>query len=496
MTGQIKSVRYNVMDIGSVSGFMSVTGGLRNQCKDVYFIRVQGYSGELLKDIQAMDERLTERMNSGAGVYRRLSGLLPLRDFDDAGYYAGCYEKWVRDGRKRICTKSCTEAFEALAEMLSEACKKVVSVYGKDDGLSVSMEKNLVVKLLFWFDQAADGWLSQWDARKSVKIAADNITKKQEYFFFYFLTLLGWDVLLIQSRGDIDSDTDRLGLSKKLAVGAFDSAGSIPPFAKKAPSEPAEPSGEGTESTQNSSVIRMSIPARRPSERTGRMKPEAHAGDSAQTQTVRPEPVRSGQPSAVRQQGQERREKSYEELALLAASVVMIAVHDRKGDIVSTGSGIMIGKGGYILTNNHVASGGMFYSVKIEDDDRIYETREVIKYHSVLDLALIRIERQLNPIPVYRGSQKLVRGQRVVAIGSPLGLFNSVSDGIVSGFRMINGVNMIQFTAPTSHGSSGGAVLNMYGEVIGISTAGIDQGQNLNLAVGYEDIGNFIRGFV
>ena len=72
---------------------------------------------------------------------------------------------------------------------------------------------------------------------------------------------------------------------------------------------------------------------------------------------------------------------------------------------------------------------------------------------------------------------------------------NSISDGIISGFRTIDGVDMIQFTAPISHGSSGGAVLNMYGEVIGISTAGFDRGQNINLAVGYESINLFIQGF-
>ena len=83
----------------------------------------------------------------------------------------------------------------------------------------------------------------------------------------------------------------------------------------------------------------------------------------------------------------------------------------------------------------------------------------------------------------------------MVAIGSPLGLFNSVSDGIISGFRNINDVDMIQFTAPTSHGSSGGAVLNLQGEVIGISTAGIDSGQNINLAIGYENIKLFTNGF-
>jgi len=188
-------------------------------------------------------------------------------------------------------------------------------------------------------------------------------------------------------------------------------------------------------------------------------------------------------------------EKSFEELARLASSVVMIAIHDGKGDVIGTGSGIMVGREGYILTNNHVASGGKFYSVRIEDDERVYDTDEVIKYNYVLDLAVIRIQRKLVPLPVYQGKKELVRGQKVVAIGSPLGLFNSVSDGIISGFRKIDNVDMIQFTAPTSHGSSGGAVLNMQGEVIGISTAGYDSGQNINLAVGYECINTFIRGF-
>ena len=200
-------------------------------------------------------------------------------------------------------------------------------------------------------------------------------------------------------------------------------------------------------------------------------------------------------PAAGNAGGGARRELTFEELAMLASSVVMISVHDRGGKVLGNGSGIMIGEDGYILTNHHVASGGKFYSVRIEDDDRIYKTDEVIKYNSVLDLSVIRIDRKLRPLPVYGGGKKLVRGQKVVAIGSPLGLFNSVSDGIISGFRVFNDVDMIQFTAPISHGSSGGAVLNMYGEVIGISTAGIDSGQNINLAVGHEFITQFVRGF-
>lgn len=155
----------------------------------------------------------------------------------------------------------------------------------------------------------------------------------------------------------------------------------------------------------------------------------------------------------------------------------------------------MIGKDGYILTNFHVAGRGASYSVRIENDETIYETDELIKYNQSQDLAILRIDRKLAPIPLYQGEKPLARGQKVVAIGSPLGLFNSVSDGIISGFRTIGEIDMIQFTAPISSGSSGGAVLNMQGEIIGISTAGFDGGQNINLAVDYRTVAAFVRGF-
>ena len=174
----------------------------------------------------------------------------------------------------------------------------------------------------------------------------------------------------------------------------------------------------------------------------------------------------------------------------------MIAVHDDKGEPVATGSGIMIGRKGFILTNCHVVRGGCFFSVRIEDDEQVYSTNEVIKYNSNLDLAVIRIQRELSALPLYNGRKPLVRGQKVVAIGSPLGLFNSVSDGIISGFRDMEKVSMIQFTAPVSHGSSGGALLDMYGDLIGLITAGYDDGQNLNLAVDCQTIARFVRGLV
>lgn len=109
-------------------------------------------------------------------------------------------------------------------------------------------------------------------------------------------------------------------------------------------------------------------------------------------------------------------------------------------------------------------------------------------------MEVVQIDKELPTLEIYKDKAPLVRGQQVVAIGSPLGLFNSISEGIISGFRVIDDCEMIQFTAPISAGSSGGAVLNMYGEVIGISTAGYGQetAQNLNLAVGHENIKKFL----
>ena len=271
------------------------------------------------------------------------------------------------------------------------------------------------------------------------------------------------------------------------------------PGRKKTESQPVCSVREPEIAQQNMQPVRVSIPPRQNRKKT--------VPEPVQIpQRLERPPVQSQQPiqisvprhpvqSSTGTNNGTRAEKSFEQLAQLASSVVMITIHDDKGEPIGSGSGIMVGRKGYILTNQHVASGGRFYTVRIEDDNNTYRTEEIIKYNQVLDLAVIRIDRALNPLPIYNGAQKLVRGQKVVAIGSPLGLFNSVSDGIISGFRKFDNVDMIQFTAPTSPGSSGGAVLNMYGEVIGISTAGIPDAQGINLAVGYEFINLFVSGF-
>lgn len=497
--------RLNAMKIMSIDSFENITGGVNSSCKDVYFVRAAGTASSLAEDVMKMDSALSDRMRRGAGFYKRIASLPKLTSPDEAAFYSECYERWLESGKKSLHTHSASgETSEAL---LGEAFLRTITLFRSGSSpVSDSIEKNFAVKMMFWLDSLFGDFLIGQNERISVKIAAENIVKRQEYLFFYMLTLIGCDVLLIQSRCDIADTEETLGLSRKFVLGDFGEcripAYEFQPSGKNsAVSVPVQNDVSSQKADQNTPV-RITLP-----ERERRRKPTAE--QVSPVKAVIPERKRrTSHPTAQTASGENhnsscaaegsapRREKTFEELARLASSVVMIAICDQNRNVLGTGSGIMVGRDGYILTNNHVASGGRFYSVRIEDDDKLYDTDEVIKYNPLLDLAIIRIQRRLSPIPVYSGRQKLVRGQKVVAIGSPMGLFNSVSDGIISGFRTIRDVDMIQFTAPTSHGSSGGAVLNMFGEVIGISTAGIDEGQNLNLAMGYECINGFIRGFV
>ena len=455
--------RHNVMNVNSIAAFEGIRGGMNQNCKDVYFVRFAGVNDTLVSDVRQMDRMMKERMRDGHVIYRRLSGLPAGYVMQELAEYEGFYREWTKRNRERISGKVLAEN-KGYAALLGSGLKKALELYALAKDISPSMEKNFVIKMLYWHDFVLKDVMEQWDPRQSVKIVLSNIVKKQEYLFACFMTFLGCDVLLLQSESDLSKEQEAYGLSRKVTLGSF---------AKITLPDPEE-----------------SLPA---AENTPAVKPAAVSKPVSAVKPSASKPVSAAKPTASISPPEQ--EKTFEQLALLASSVVLIGIHDRKGDMIGTGSGIMIGSGGYILTNSHVAAGGSFYSIRIEEDETVYSTDELIKCHSVLDLAVLRIERALRPLPIYNGRKKLVRGQKVVAIGSPLGLFNSVSDGIISGFRKIDGVDMIQFTAPTSHGSSGGALLNMYGEVIGISTAGFDNAQNINLAVGYESIVPFIRGF-
>ncbi|MGD2127454.1 MAG: DegQ family serine endoprotease [Desulfobacteraceae bacterium] len=140
----------------------------------------------------------------------------------------------------------------------------------------------------------------------------------------------------------------------------------------------------------------------------------------------------------------------------------------------SLGTGFIIDKEGFILTNNHVVEKADEIKVRLADESEF--TANVIGRDPKTDLALIKIEADKPFVPLPLGdSDKLEVGEWVVAIGNPFGLGNTVTAGIVSAkYRKISGGpydNFIQTDASINPGNSGGPLLNTVGEVIGINTA-------------------------
>ncbi|NDY71622.1 peptidase [Desulfobacter hydrogenophilus] len=151
----------------------------------------------------------------------------------------------------------------------------------------------------------------------------------------------------------------------------------------------------------------------------------------------------------------------------------------------SLGSGFIIDKTGYIVTNNHVIKDADQIKV-ILHNDKEYDAR-IIGADSVTDLALIKIDaKDLKPLK-FGSSKNAQVGSWVVAIGSPFGLEQTVTAGIVSAKGRIIGSgpydDFIQTDASINPGNSGGPLLNMDGEVVGINTAIIKSGQGIGFAI-------------
>jgi S1-C subfamily serine protease len=173
---------------------------------------------------------------------------------------------------------------------------------------------------------------------------------------------------------------------------------------------------------------------------------------------------------------------SGKELAALSESVLILYVYDESGELLQTGSGFIAFDSDTLVTNYHVIAGG--YSITAcDDDEREYIVNQVIQYDEALDLAILQTEDTGLPVLPLADDSQVVKGEAVTAIGSPLGVINSVSTGIVSALWEEGGVSCIQTTAPISPGSSGGVLLNEYGEVIGITSATFTDAQNMNIAV-------------
>ncbi len=166
-------------------------------------------------------------------------------------------------------------------------------------------------------------------------------------------------------------------------------------------------------------------------------------------------------------------------------SVVVILAYNKVGDLFQ-GSGVVLNNNGYVATNYHVCSDATRIDVKHYSQD--YKNAEILLKDEAKDILILKINAtNLNPA-VVGASTDLKPGQTVYAIGSPEGYENSISEGIISGFRYDDQNNkLIQMTAPITDGSSGGALVNSKGEVIGLSVSGQHEG-NLYFAIPADDI--------
>ena len=159
-------------------------------------------------------------------------------------------------------------------------------------------------------------------------------------------------------------------------------------------------------------------------------------------------------------------------------SVVMIETFGADGEKLGSGSGFSVFKSDWIATNMHVIEGARYIHI-ITDEGQMIEATDIVLYNKLEDLAILKIEGEL--VPLNTGNTACLKVKdKVTAIGSPMGVLNTVSEGIISN---VDVRNEIRITAPISHGSSGGVLLNEYYEVIGITNAGYDEAQNLNFAI-------------
>jgi S1-C subfamily serine protease len=166
-------------------------------------------------------------------------------------------------------------------------------------------------------------------------------------------------------------------------------------------------------------------------------------------------------------------------------SVVAIATYDSSGEALMTGSGFFVGPG-QVITNLHVVRGATRAEIKtLDGKGKVYPVTGALDVDEEGDLALLRVDMPLERARSSEIAETLPdEGERIFVIGNPLKLEGSVSDGIVSAVREVPNLGrIIQITAPISHGNSGSPVFNLRGQVLGVVTVKVTNGQNINLAI-------------
>ena len=165
-------------------------------------------------------------------------------------------------------------------------------------------------------------------------------------------------------------------------------------------------------------------------------------------------------------------------------AVATVVVYDVNSNVANIGTGFFIDKTGILVTNHHVLLGKFSAEIRTADGST-YPIKAVIAENQATDLMKVRVDIPPKKVHWLKVSaEPPLVAQHVVVVGSPMGLEQSVSDGIVSSVREIPGLGTFyQMSAPISPGSSGSPVVNLKGNVVGVASFQFLQGQNLNFAI-------------
>jgi len=173
-------------------------------------------------------------------------------------------------------------------------------------------------------------------------------------------------------------------------------------------------------------------------------------------------------------------------------SVVIVENFNEDGEKAGQGSGYVFSGDGIIITNYHVVRGAKSLNVRIPSQEP-YRVDSVLGYEIDHDVAALQVTGSSLQALLTETMEEPKVGDRVVAIGAPLGLESTVSEGIVSALRDAGTMHIIQTTASISPGSSGGPLLNEYGKVVGLTTSTVRDGQSLNFVVSARHVSELLN---
>jgi hypothetical protein len=187
-------------------------------------------------------------------------------------------------------------------------------------------------------------------------------------------------------------------------------------------------------------------------------------------------------------------EKTPQEIAKIAsAAFVTLTTFDKHGNPLALGSGFFI-RSNLLVTNFHVVKGSSTVLVYCESSKKTYKPRSILTFSQEFDLAILQTDESHATTLPLGDSDAVEIGEKAYALGNPEGLEQTFSEGIISSKRNQGAMKLLQTTTPISSGSSGGPLLDSRANVVGVITATLNAGQNLNFAVPSTYIKQLVEG--